>query len=448
VLYQNALYTAIRPTRKAALSAAVAKALLEFYGDRSETLAAELALLLEAARDFRQAVDYFEMAARNAVHLFANREAVAFLRSALRLLNNLPPGPARDSREFTLQAALGPPLVVTRGYASPETAESYTRAWDLCRGLGKTTAHFDVLFGMWNYHEVSGRLRVADELANELLALAEEGGDASRLLLAHRAVANVALWTGDPRQAKVHFEKALAFYLPEFHREATRTGVAPGMGCMGMLGWTEWLLGNSAEALLCVEKQLVMAREISQPFTTAISLVDASFLHQFLEDHTAVKETSEALMRLAEAEDFALWQAGSLVMHGWAIFHLGQRAAGLAEMRKGIERWHATGAEVASTYYLALLAASQGLAGDTVGGLATVDAALVRAGETGENYWKPELLLVKGDLLAAAQPEEAQAARLAAFQLARSTGAKAFERRAATRLGNDLPDILLTAPGA
>jgi predicted ATPase len=435
VLYQNALYTGIRPTRKATLSAAVAKALLEFHGDRSEALASELALLFESARDFCRAIDYFEIAARHAVRLYANREAVTFLRSALRLLHTLPHDRDRDSREFALQAALGPPLVVTRGHASPETEEAYTRAWDLSRGLGKTEAHFDVLFGMWNFHEVSGRLRVAGELADELLALAEDGGEASRLLLAHRAVANVALWTGDPRKAKVHFERALSFYLPEFHREAIRTGVAPGMGCLGMLGWTEWLLGNPDQALCCIEKQLEMAREISHPFTTAISLVDASFLYQFRDDHAAARKASEDLMRLAVGEGFALWQAGSRVIHGWAIFHLGERKAGLAEMRQGIEQWRATGAEVASTYYLSLLAANQGLAGDTTGGLATVDAALSRIKETGEAWWKPGLLLVKGDLLAANEPAAAKEAWIEAFELARSAGAKAFELRAAERLG-------------
>src|SRR5256886_14457304 len=76
VLYQNALYASLRPTRRASLSAAVAQALVDYYGEKSTALAAELALLWEAARDFPRAVDCFLLAAQNAVRVFANHEAV------------------------------------------------------------------------------------------------------------------------------------------------------------------------------------------------------------------------------------------------------------------------------------------------------------------------------------------------------------------------------------
>jgi hypothetical protein len=45
VLYQNALYASLRPTRRASLSAAVAQALVGHYGDKNTAVAAELALL-------------------------------------------------------------------------------------------------------------------------------------------------------------------------------------------------------------------------------------------------------------------------------------------------------------------------------------------------------------------------------------------------------------------
>jgi predicted ATPase len=48
-LYQNALYEALTPTRRTSWGAAVAQALLEHHGERSEHIAAELALLYEAA---------------------------------------------------------------------------------------------------------------------------------------------------------------------------------------------------------------------------------------------------------------------------------------------------------------------------------------------------------------------------------------------------------------
>jgi tetratricopeptide (TPR) repeat protein len=83
VLYQNALYEGLTPARKTSWSAAVAQALLGYYGEQSRTVAAELALLFEAARDFAQASDYFLIASRNAARVYANQEAVALARRAI-----------------------------------------------------------------------------------------------------------------------------------------------------------------------------------------------------------------------------------------------------------------------------------------------------------------------------------------------------------------------------
>src|SRR5262249_4437778 len=80
VLYQNALYAELTPTRKAAWSAAAARTLLGHYGAQSAAVATELALLFEAARDPARAADYFLLAAENAVRVYANQEAIVLAR--------------------------------------------------------------------------------------------------------------------------------------------------------------------------------------------------------------------------------------------------------------------------------------------------------------------------------------------------------------------------------
>src|SRR5262249_12070214 len=65
VLYQNALYGSLRPTRRASLSAAVAQAVVGYYGEKSVAVAGELALLWEAAREFTRAADCFLLAVEN-----------------------------------------------------------------------------------------------------------------------------------------------------------------------------------------------------------------------------------------------------------------------------------------------------------------------------------------------------------------------------------------------
>jgi predicted ATPase len=83
VLYQNALYAMLRPTRRASLSAAVAQALLSYHGEQGGAMATELAFLFEAAREAARAADYFLVASQNATRVHANQEALVLACKAL-----------------------------------------------------------------------------------------------------------------------------------------------------------------------------------------------------------------------------------------------------------------------------------------------------------------------------------------------------------------------------
>ena len=82
-LYQNALHSAVTATRRASWSAAVAHTMLDYYGDRSAEMAAQLALFFEAGREFGRASEYFIVAGANAAGLCANHEAIELFGRAI-----------------------------------------------------------------------------------------------------------------------------------------------------------------------------------------------------------------------------------------------------------------------------------------------------------------------------------------------------------------------------
>ena len=104
------------------------------HGEKSAAVAAELALLLEAAREFARAADYFLLAAQNAARVFANQEAVVLGAAGLELLETLPDTPELRRKELALQITLGPPLMATMGWTAPEVERTYTRARTSCAG--------------------------------------------------------------------------------------------------------------------------------------------------------------------------------------------------------------------------------------------------------------------------------------------------------------------------
>src|SRR5215813_4232051 len=59
VLYQNALYQSLGPSRRATASAAVANALIVFHGTHAHAIDANLAYLYESARDFSRAAAFY-----------------------------------------------------------------------------------------------------------------------------------------------------------------------------------------------------------------------------------------------------------------------------------------------------------------------------------------------------------------------------------------------------
>ena len=182
VFYQNTLYASLRPTRRVQLSRAVAEALQTAYGERSRDVASELAALFEAARDYARAAEYCRLAAENAVHLFASREAAAHARRGLAALESLPENDERRRLEFTLQIALGNILLATRGYASPEVDAAYQRARTLCEQLGDEQSLLPVLYGIYVTRLARARYRDALAAGEEFLALAERLGSPAALV--------------------------------------------------------------------------------------------------------------------------------------------------------------------------------------------------------------------------------------------------------------------------
>ena len=117
----------------------------------------------------QKAVEYLHLAGQQAVQRSANAEAISHLTTALELLKTLPDTPERAQQELTLQIALGPALMATKGYAAPEVEKAYTRARELCQQVGETPQLFPVLWGLWAFYLVRAELQTARELGEQLL---------------------------------------------------------------------------------------------------------------------------------------------------------------------------------------------------------------------------------------------------------------------------------------
>jgi predicted ATPase len=400
-LYQNTLYDSLRPTRKAAWSGAAAQALLDHYGPESASVAADLALLFEAARDPARAADYFLLAAENAVRVSAHPEAVGLARRGLERVETLPDTAERAGQELRLLLALGVSLVATRGFASPEVEQTYVRARALCQRVGDLATLLPVLYGLWNLYLVRGELRRCQELAAQLSSLAQGQPDAALRLVAHNVQQQPLFHLGEFAAARRHQELGLALYDLQQHRTLTAVyGEDPGVGCLVYGAATLWFRGYPEQAARSVQEALTLAEELGNPFNVAQALYYGGFTHLCRREVGRVRDLAGRLMDLCREQGFELLLAGGGILHGWCLTWQGEMDEGIDLMRQGLADWQATGALSHRPFHLALLAEALGRTGQAQEGLAALAEALDLAQRTGERFWEAELYRLQGELFA------------------------------------------------
>jgi predicted ATPase len=442
VLYQNTLYGALQPTRRAAWSGAVARALLGFRGDKAPAAASQLALLFEAAREPGPAVDHYLQAAHNAVRVSAHHEAARLAGRGLALLPKLPETPSRDRQELALLLSLGVSLVATHGFAAPEVEEAYARARALCRRPDDLPTLFPVLYGLWNVYLVRGELARCHEQAAEMHALAQGRDEPDYRLVAHNVLQQPLFHRGDFTDARRHQEQGLALYDPRRHRGLTAVyGEDPGVGCRVYGAATLWHLGYPEQALRSARAARELAEELAAPFNVAQALYYGAFTHVCRRDPDQARLWSTALMYVCREHGFALLFAGGTILHGWSLAQQGHAEEGIGQMREGLAAWHATGALSHRPYHLALLAGIPGRVGGVPEGLDALEEAQTLSASTGERFCEAELHRLRGELLrAGSDAAGAEASLREALAVARRQQSKSLELRAALSLSRLLQD--------
>jgi predicted ATPase/class 3 adenylate cyclase len=437
-LIQEAAYQSLLKSTRQQYHQRIAQVLETRFPEVGETQPEVVARHCTAAGQDEAALRYWQRAGQRALQRSAYAEAVAHLTQGLAVLTPLPETPARLQQELDLQVALGPALLVTKGFAAAEVERTYARARELCTQLGDTPQLFPVLRGLIMYYQGRGQLQTATQLGEQLLRLAQVQPDPALRMLAHHQLGMVVFHRGEPALAQTHHTQTLAHYTPRAHRAlAVRYGGDLGVMSGTWLAWELWYLGAPDQALQHSLAARTLAQEVAHPYSLAQALVFAAVVYQYRREVLAAYEQAAAAMTLATEQGFAQWLARGTTLHGWALAMQGHGEAGLAEMRQGRTADLATGSKTWQPYCLGLLAEAYSAGGNPTAGLEVLAEALAVMDATGLRFYAAELYRLKGALLLQqAAPNAAQAAACfhQALDVARRQQAKSFELRAATSL--------------
>jgi predicted ATPase len=258
-----------------------------------------------------------------------------------------------------------------------------------------------------NFYVVRSELQPAQQLAAQMLSLAQSEQDPAFLLAAHNAQKQTLFQLGDLTSARSHLEQGLALYDPQKHHAlAGLYGEDPGVSCRTFAAWIMWHLGYPDQALQYARTVKKIAEELAHPFSLAQALSFGAAVHLFRREGKRVQEMAEALTPLCREQGFALWLAGGKLLHGGALTEQGQGEAGIAEMRQGLADWRATGAAICWPCFLGLLAEAHGKVGQPEEGLGVLAEALEASRTSGEVWYDAELYRLKGQLTLQSKPVE------------------------------------------
>jgi predicted ATPase len=186
-LVQDAAYQSLLKSKRQQLHALIAQVLEERLPGSGETGPEVLARHLTEAGLVARAIPYWRRAGELAAARSANVEAIAYLSKGLDLVATLPDVVEHRDEELALLLAIGGAFIATKGHPAPEVERTYSRAWSLCDQLGRSAELFPVLRGLWNFHLVRCELPRTYDLAERLVALAEEEATPIHRALARRA---------------------------------------------------------------------------------------------------------------------------------------------------------------------------------------------------------------------------------------------------------------------
>ena len=198
--------------RRRLLHERTGEAIEALFKDRIDDHLAELAHHYSRSANTRKAVEYLFRAGSQSAARFAYSEAITRLSSALELLKHLPDDAERARQELSVQSVLGRSLADVKGWAAAELEPVYARARELCAQIRDPALAFRPLCGQWLMRWWKLELHTALELADELLAVAEDVKDPAMLLAGNCARGTTLISLGELVPANEHLEKALAVF--------------------------------------------------------------------------------------------------------------------------------------------------------------------------------------------------------------------------------------------
>ena len=344
-----------------------------------------------------------------------------------------------DRRRMQLYAAVAWSQMYTTASAR-DTEVAWTTASEIAEQLDDTDYRLRALWGRWASRINRGEFGEALTLAKRFSSVAEKTADNNDRLLGDRLTGATLHFLGRQSSARQHIERMLARYVAPIRRShAVRFQFDQRVTARITLARVLWLQGFANQALRCVEINVSEALSINHRLSLCNALAQAACPVALMAgDLLAAERYTKMLLDQTASDELDIWRAYGRCFEGELRVKRGDLAAGLQQLKAGIDELRRAKFVQYLTTFLGALAEGLAVAGDAPLAQATIDEAIVRNEQSEERWCSPELLRIKGVVALQRGTDdaagEAEEDFLESIELARAQEALAWELRTTTGL--------------
>ena len=387
-LVRDAAYGSLLRSQRQDLHARIANTIEAEFPDKAAAQPEVLGHHAEEAGLSAKAIGFWQKAGELAVRRAANPEAIKHFRRALSLLGEQPDTVERSRNELAILSRLGPALMSSHGWASPEVRVAFERAAVVAKRLGNSVELAPPLLGLWLYHTSLGQLERAEGIGTDLFAIARKSDSPDVLLQAHHAAFPIPWLRGALPEANRHIEALLALYDEAKHDQHRYVylGHDPAVCALSIGAIVQTLLGYPDRAARLEERALGLARRLRHPPSLAHALWFVGEAQLTRRDRAALAATAGELAALCEDQTLPLPRAAAAMFNGWVMAHSGKISEGILLVEQGLSAWQRIGIRHFLQRNHCLLAETYLTGERYTEGLAQVSLALKAAEQTGVRY--------------------------------------------------------------
>ena len=442
-LVQDAAYDSLLKSRRSELHGRIAHVLETALAERVTHSPETLAHHHTQAGHPAQAIPLWRAAGISAVQRVALKEAVAHFQNGLALIEQLPPGEARDRLELTIREPLNAAWTGLSGWAAPEVGINAAEILRLAERLGNAESLLLARWWLWTSTITQGRIADSCQWVRVMRAEGGEHAGVDQRIFGHTTAMVQFMLHGELESSREEAARALALYDPARAAKWLQlTGHDLGTFVEVYACQLTWMLGYPEQARLASAATAARARAAGHAFNLVWALTFSAYVFAYRREPERFLERVDEANQVASEQGLAFISQVSVPQaRGIAELQNGRPREAQELLRQGIERWTSHGGRVRVPYVKAALAEAVALQGDLPGALALIDECAAQIAEpwSEERLWLAEVLRLKGWMLARqGRPDEAEAQLRAAVACARAQGARSWELRGATTLARHL----------